>query len=83
MPLVFANEADWSKAEVGQRWRITALTAALKGSARTIHAQVEGLASVPLELQLSPGERAVLSAGGLLASTLGGSRNMLTSERET
>lgn len=65
VPLVFANEADWSTAEVGQHGRIPGIGAALHSQSQTTLAQVEGIGTVPLELRLSRGEREVLSAGGL------------------
>lgn len=73
VPLVLAAEADWERAEVGQRWRIPGLRAAL-ATEEEVRAQVEGLGEVALELQLSPGEREVLGAGGLLATVRRGGR---------
>ncbi len=78
VPLVLADEADWSRAEVGQRWRVPGLAAAVAEGAERVRAEVEGGGSlqleVELELALSPGEREVLRAGGLLAAVREGGR---------
>lgn len=73
VPLVLADEMGRAQARVGQRWQISGLTAALAGQ-ESVRAQVEGVGEVELELQLSPGERDVLRAGGLLATVRQGGR---------
>jgi aconitate hydratase len=55
VPLTFADEGDYDRAEQGDEWTITGLRSG------TIKAPV------PLELQLSAREREILLAGGLIA----------------
>ncbi len=74
VPLVLADPDDWSRAEVGQRWHVPGLGAALATSQERLVAEVDGPARVELELQLTPGERDVLRAGGLLATVRAGGR---------
>ena len=60
LPLAFADEADYERAEQGQEWRIPVR---LDG---TIEAETPA-GPVPLELRLTERERAILRAGGLVA----------------
>ncbi|MDP9427782.1 MAG: aconitate hydratase [Actinomycetota bacterium] len=73
-PLVFADPAQHARAREGQRWRIPGLAAAVTGSADSVTAEVDGGERVELSLAFSPGERAVLAAGGLLAHIRAGGR---------
>jgi aconitate hydratase len=66
VPLVFAEDADWSLARVGQRWRIPGLARAVRTGADAVTAELDG-GWVRLGMPLSPRERTVLGAGGLLA----------------
>lgn len=77
VPLVIGQAADGFPAEVGQRWRLPGLAAALEALHPTVAAEVEGQGAVDLELQLSPDERSVLMAGGLLAAIREGHRSRL------
>lgn len=74
VPFVLADEADRSRAHVGQRWQLPGLTDALTAPDPSVRAHVEGVGDVDLELQLSKGEREVLRAGGLLAAVRDGGR---------
>ena len=78
LPLVLADEADWQQARVGQRWRIPGVAAALSSDAGTMTAEVEGIGPITLALEVSPGEREILRAGGLLAQIRDGGRTRLT-----
>jgi aconitate hydratase len=75
VPLVFADEAQWSAARVGQRWRIPGLARAIGDGAEAVTAEVDGgQQRLSLRLPLTPGEREVLLAGGLLAHIQAGGR---------
>ena len=58
---------QWSTARVGQHWRIAGVAAALAGDADRLTAEVDGVGALELLLDVSPSEREVLRAGGLLA----------------
>lgn len=77
VPLVIGDD-DRAATAVGQRWRITGLADAVRSGAGSVTATVstdgDGERGVTLELALSPGERAVLAAGGLLAHVRAGGR---------
>jgi aconitate hydratase len=75
VPLVFADDAQWPVARVGQRWRIPGLAQAVCTGADTVTAEVEGVQEpLALRLPFTPGEREVLAAGGLLAHIRQGGR---------
>lgn len=74
VPFVLAEEHDRARAQVGQRWRLPGLASLLATGDEALPAQVEGVGEVLLEAQLSPGEREVLRAGGLLAAVRSGGR---------
>jgi len=78
LPLVFADDSAWLTAQVGQRWRIRGVTAALDSGVGLMTAEVEGAGAVAVALDVSPGERQVLRAGGLLAQIRAGGRARLT-----
>jgi aconitate hydratase len=81
VPLVLGDAAALLTPEVGQDWRIPGLTDALAGSAETVRVEVSGSGEAELELRLSPGERRVLAAGGLLADIRSGRRHQLADGR--
>ena len=72
LPLVFADEADYDRAEQGQSWLIGGARSAVEQGAIELTAQVEGETPVALRAELSAGERAALLAGGLLKLVRGG-----------
>jgi aconitate hydratase len=76
VPLVFADDADWSLARVGQRWRIPGLARAVRTGADAVTAELDG-GRVRLGMPLSPRERTVLGAGGLLALVDRGGRRLM------
>jgi len=73
VPLV-VDDADRAATEVGQHWRIPDLGAAVRSGAEAVTATVGEERDIRLGLALSPGERAVLAAGGLLAHVRSGGR---------
>jgi len=79
LPLVLADDAAWRRTRVGQHWRIPGVAAALETSADTLTADVEGVGTLRLALDVSPGEREILLAGGLLASIRRGQRRAVPS----
>jgi aconitate hydratase len=73
VPLVIDDD-DRADTHVGQRWHVEGLGEAVRFAAGTVTAIVDGSREIRLELALSPGERAVLAAGGLLAHVRAGGR---------
>jgi aconitate hydratase len=66
LPLTFASESDYDCAELGQVWRIEGARAAVADGAASLTAELEGGEGIELVLSLSPREREMLLAGGLL-----------------
>ena len=66
LPLVFADEDDYERAEQGQSWRIERARATIEEREMELRAEVEGGEPVELRADLSDGEREALLAGGLL-----------------
>ena len=64
-PLMFANESDYEKAELGQTWRISNLHAIAEGEDE-ITCEIEGLGEITLTHDLLPREREIVVAGGLI-----------------
>jgi aconitate hydratase len=73
VPLVITDD-DRAASEVGQRWRIPGLAEAVRSGADAVTATVDDDHEITLTLALSPGERSVLAAGGLLAHIRAGAR---------
>ena len=71
VPLV--SEQAAGRAGVGDTWRLPGLRSAVESGRRTVTAQVAG-GELPLRLDLSPTERDLLLAGGLLAHVRAGRR---------
>ncbi len=78
VPLVIGDD-DLAATALGQRWRIPDLGHAVRSGADTVTATVDGGREITLGLPLSPGERTVLAAGGLLAHVRAGGRPRVTS----
>jgi aconitate hydratase len=74
VPLVLADGDGVPAPEVGQRWGLAGLAEAVASGTEQVRAELGGGGHVDLELQLSRGEREVLSAGGLLAQVREGGR---------
>lgn len=71
VPLVIADD-DRAATRIGDRWRVADLGRSVRSGADTVTAVVSaqddnGAHEITLGLPLSPGERTVLAAGGLLA----------------
>jgi aconitate hydratase len=73
LPLVLGDR-EYALAREGQGWRVPGLAAAVAGTAGTVAAEVDGGECVELALELTPSEREVLAAGGLLAHLRAGGR---------
>ena len=73
VPLLISDD-DRAATEAGQRWCIPGLAAAVRSGADAVTATVDGGREIRLDLPLTPGERAVLAAGGLLAHVRAGGR---------
>ncbi len=65
LPLLFADEADYNKAELGQTWHISGLHAIAEG-ADEIPVEIEGVGEITLTHDLLPREREIAVAGGLI-----------------
>jgi aconitate hydratase len=78
IPPLVLDDRGYDDARTGQRWRIRGLAAAVREGTDTVTAEVDGRA-VQLSLDLSPGERAVLTAGGLIAHVRAGGRSPVPS----
>jgi aconitate hydratase len=81
LPLLFADTHTHPAAEIGQQWHIPAIRDAIANERSTITATVDGTAQVGLELQLSPSEREVLLAGGLIPHIRRGGRDPVLAAR--
>ena len=65
LPLLFADEKDYERANEGDAWRIGAVRAAVGAGETRLVAKGDG-AEIGLEVRLSPREREILLAGGIL-----------------
>ena len=74
LPLVLGDREN-DNARAGQRWRIPSLAEAVIRGADTVTAQVDDGQLIPLTLALTPNERAILAAGGLIAFIRSGGRS--------
>jgi aconitate hydratase len=64
-PLLFKDEADYDKAELGQTWRITGVHAIAQG-ADELEAEIGDGRTLTLTHDLLPREREIVVAGGLI-----------------
>jgi aconitate hydratase len=69
LPLTFADEEDYGRVSVGDRWRAPGLRRAVETGQSRLEALLEGR-PLALELVLTAREREILIAGGLLAHAL-------------
>ena len=74
VPLLFADDSDRGRVEVGGRWRIDGVRTAVVTGGEELTAHVEEGPEISLRLTLSAGERATLAAGGLLRQVRDGGR---------
>ena len=65
VPLLFQDEADYEKAELGETWRIAGLHAIAEGSDE-LETTIEGKETITLTHDLLPREREIVVAGGLI-----------------
>ncbi len=65
VPLLFKDEADYDKAELGQTWRIEHLHAIAEGEDE-LDTEVEGVGKITLTHDLLPREREIVVSGGLI-----------------
>ena len=65
MPLLFSDEADYDKAELGQTWRISGLLEVAEG-ADELPCEIEGVGEITLVHDFLPREREIVVAGGLI-----------------
>jgi aconitate hydratase len=66
LPLLFANEADYERVSQGDTWRIESVREAVAAGKSTLTASRDAGTEIGLEIRLSPREREVLLAGGML-----------------
>jgi predicted aconitate hydratase len=74
IPPLILDDRDYEDARAGQRWRIRGLATAISEGADTVTAEADGR-RIQLTLTLTPNERAVLTAGGLIAHIRAGGRS--------
>jgi aconitate hydratase len=65
LPLLFKDEADYDKAELGQTWRISGLHAIAEGEDE-LECEIAGVGTIVLTHDLLPREREIAVAGGLI-----------------
>ena len=65
VPLVFMDESDYDRAELGQTWRIAGLHAIAEGEDE-LEAEITGDGTITLTHDLLPREREIVVAGGLV-----------------
>jgi aconitate hydratase len=65
VPLLFKDEADYDKAELGQTWKISNLHAIAEGEDE-LETETEGAGEITLTHDLLPREREIAVAGGLI-----------------
>jgi aconitate hydratase len=64
-PLLFKDQADYDKAELGQTWRISRLHSIAEGE-DDLETEIEGVGTITLTHDLLPREREIVVAGGLI-----------------
>ena len=72
------GDEEYDAAAEGQRWHIPGLAAAVADGAERVTAEVGEGRRMELTLALTPGERTVLAAGGLIAHIRSGSRSRVS-----
>jgi aconitate hydratase len=78
VPLV--SEEAAGTASVGDDWRIPGLRGAVEGGREQLPVHVDGQPALTVSLPLTPAEREVLLAGGLLAHTRSGHRRQVPAD---
>jgi predicted aconitate hydratase len=64
-PLLFKDESDYDKAELGQTWRIPGLHGIAEGEDE-LECEIEGVGTITLTHDFLPREREIAVAGGLI-----------------
>jgi aconitate hydratase len=65
VPLLFTDEEDYARAELGQTWRMSGLHAIAEGDDE-VELEIEGVGEIVLTHDLLPREREIVVAGGLI-----------------
>jgi aconitate hydratase len=65
VPLLFQDQSDYDKAELGQTWRISGLHSIAQGEDE-LETEIEGVGTITLTHDLLPRERQIVVAGGLI-----------------
>ena len=65
VPLLFADEADYDRAELGQTWCLTGLHSIAEG-ADELDVEIDGREAITVTHDLLPREREIVVAGGLI-----------------
>src|SRR5947209_2523667 len=65
VPLLFSDESDYDKAELGQTWRIAGLHG-IRSEEDELETEIEGVGTITLTHDLLPREREIVVAGGLI-----------------
>ena len=65
VPLLFKDEGDYERAELGQTWRIARLHSIAEGEDE-LETEIDGVATITLTHDLLPREREIVVAGGLI-----------------
>jgi aconitate hydratase len=65
VPLLFRDESDYDKAELGQTWRISSLHAIAEGEDE-LEVEIDGVGGITLTHDFLPREREIVVAGGLI-----------------
>ncbi|MGB2952846.1 MAG: aconitate hydratase [Gaiellaceae bacterium] len=65
VPLLFKDESDYDKAELGQTWRVSGLHSIAEG-ADELECEIEGSETITLTHDFLPREREIVVAGGLI-----------------
>jgi aconitate hydratase len=65
VPLLFRDEEDYARAELGQTWRMSGLHAIAEGDDE-VELEIEGVGEIVLTHDLLPREREIVVAGGLI-----------------
>jgi predicted aconitate hydratase len=65
VPLLFKDESDYDKAELGQMWTIARLHSIAEGEDE-LETEIEGVGTITLTHDLLPREREIVVAGGLI-----------------
>jgi aconitate hydratase len=79
VPLLFADDSDRYRVSVGDHWHIDGVAEAVATGAEDLIATVDHGGRMALRLLLTPQEREILGAGGLLRQAGAGDRPLLDS----